>query len=63
VAPKPWRVEAAEDSRDPETLHTRIFEGAAPTDQNAFKLPLARRLIAAALTDTPDAPAAPGGAA
>ena len=63
VAPRPWRVEAAEDSRDPETLHARIFEGATPTDQNAFKLPLARRLIAAALTDTPDTPAAPGGAA
>ena len=63
VAPRPWRVEAAEDSRDPETLHARIFEGATPTDQNAFKLPLARRLIAAALTDTPDIPAAPGGAA
>ncbi|WP_288435078.1 xanthine dehydrogenase family protein subunit M [uncultured Deinococcus sp.] len=60
VAPKPWRVEEAEDSRDPAELYARIFEGAAPTDQNAFKLPLARRLIAAALTSSPDAPAPTG---
>lgn len=60
VAPRPWRVEAAEDSRDPEKLHARIFEGATPTSQNAFKLPLARRLIAAALNGTPTLPATPG---
>ena len=63
VAPRPWRVEAAEHSRDPEDLFRRIFEGATPTDQNAFKLPLARRLIAAALSTAPESPTTSGGAA
>jgi len=56
VAPLPWRVEAAEEAGgDADTLYRAIFAGATPTEQNAFKLPLARRLLAATLEQRPGA--------
>ncbi|HEX5683329.1 MAG TPA: xanthine dehydrogenase family protein subunit M [Ideonella sp.] len=52
VAPKPWRIEAA-DALLPtgaKAVTARLFAGAQPTRDNAFKLPLAERTIAAVLT-------------
>jgi xanthine dehydrogenase YagS FAD-binding subunit len=53
VAHKPWRVEAA-DALMPKGAHAvaeRAFAGAKPTPDNAFKLPLAERTLAAALAE------------
>jgi len=54
VAHKPWRVEAAEQAlpRGARAVTERAFAGAKPTEQNAFKLPLAERTLAAVLTET-----------
>lgn len=49
VAPQPWRVEAAEQAGSVEAIAARLFENANPTAQNAFKLTLAERTLAAAL--------------
>jgi xanthine dehydrogenase YagS FAD-binding subunit len=48
VAPKPWRVEAAEAllSQGAAAVTARAFKGATPTNDNAFKLPLATRALA-----------------
>ncbi|MGM9480769.1 FAD binding domain-containing protein [Roseateles sp. NT4] len=48
VAPKPWRVEAAEAqlSLDVHGFFGRAFAGATPEHDNAFKLKLAERLLA-----------------
>jgi len=53
VAPKPWRVEAAESElpRGAEAVTARLLADARPTDQNKFKLPLVRRTLAAALAE------------
>jgi len=51
VAPRPWRVEAA-DLLLPQgaaTVTARAFQGATPTRDNAFKLPLATRALAAVM--------------
>lgn len=47
VAPKPWRVEAAEEcwSEGAQAVVDTAFAGARPTEQNAFKLDLARRVV------------------
>ena len=53
VAPKPWRVEAA-DALLPQgaaAVTARAFQGATPTKDNAFKLPLATRALASILAD------------
>ena len=53
VSHKPWRVEAAEAAM-PEgarAVASRAFAGARPTADNAFKLPLAERALAAVLAD------------
>lgn len=52
LAPKPWRVEAAERDvgRGPDAVADGILAGAAPTEQNRFKLTLARRVLADALS-------------
>jgi xanthine dehydrogenase YagS FAD-binding subunit len=61
VAPKPWRVEAAEadiaSAPNPaERIVDVAFAGARPTKHNAFKLPLARRALSVMLTEMrPDA--------
>lgn len=48
VAPRPWRIEAAEAllPQGAAGVVRRVFEGARPTSQNAFKLPLATRTLA-----------------
>jgi xanthine dehydrogenase YagS FAD-binding subunit len=53
VAHKPWRVEAAEAElpRGAEAVTARLLADARPTDQNAFKLPLVRRTLTAALAE------------
>ena len=53
VAPKPWRVEAA-DALLPQgaaAVTARAFQGATPTKDNAFKLPLATRALAAVIAE------------
>jgi xanthine dehydrogenase YagS FAD-binding subunit len=53
VAHKPWRVEAA-DARMPRgarAVAAALFAGARPTHENAFKLPLAERTLAAVLAE------------
>jgi xanthine dehydrogenase YagS FAD-binding subunit len=53
VAHKPWRVEAAEDElpRGARAASSAILAGAKPTHDNAFKLPLVERTLAAVLAD------------
>ncbi|MCR4524204.1 xanthine dehydrogenase family protein subunit M [Bosea sp. 47.2.35] len=52
VASKPWRVEEAEAliPLGAAAVVARAFEGATPTDDNAFKLPLAMRALAFVLS-------------
>jgi xanthine dehydrogenase YagS FAD-binding subunit len=51
VAHKPWRVEAAEAAmpQGATAVTSQLLAGAQPTHENAFKLPLAERALAAAL--------------
>ena len=51
VAPKPWRVEAAEAllPQGAAAVTARAFQGATPTHDNAFKLPLATRALASVI--------------
>ena len=53
VAPKPWRVEAAdaEMPRGAKAVTARLLAGATPTRENAFKLPLVERTLAAMLAE------------
>jgi len=53
VAPKPWRSAAGDAAlpRGARAVAGALFEGARPTGDNAFKLPLAERTIAAVLVD------------
>lgn len=53
VAPKPWRVEAAEVEmpNGARAVAARAFAGARPTDENAFKLVLAERTLAAVMAE------------
>jgi xanthine dehydrogenase YagS FAD-binding subunit len=52
VAPKPWRIEAAEADlpKGAKAVTAAVFAGPKPTEDNAFKLKLAERTLAAALT-------------
>ncbi len=52
VAHKPWRVEAAEAGmrQGARAVADRLLDGARPTPENAFKMPLAERTLAAALS-------------
>jgi len=54
VAPKPWRVEAAEAAlpQGSKAVAARLMHGARPTEENAFKVPLVERTLAAALAET-----------
>jgi xanthine dehydrogenase YagS FAD-binding subunit len=54
VAPKPWRMESAEAElpRGAAAVTAHLFADAKPTHENAFKLPLAERTLAAAIADT-----------
>jgi xanthine dehydrogenase YagS FAD-binding subunit len=51
VAHKPWRDEAADAAlpQGASAVASRLLAGAQPTHDNAFKLPLAERAIAAVL--------------
>ena len=53
VAPKPWRTAAADAalSQGADAVAAALFEGARPTDDNRFKITLARRAIAAVLAE------------
>jgi xanthine dehydrogenase YagS FAD-binding subunit len=53
VAHKPWRVEAAEQAmpRGAKAVTDQLLAGAKPTSENAFKITLAQRALAAALSD------------
>lgn len=53
VAPKPWRVEAAEAElpRGAGAVTERLLAGARPTADNAFKLTLVERTLAAVLAE------------
>ena len=53
VAHKPWRMEAAEAElpRGSKAVTNRLFADARPTKDNAFKVPLVERTIAAVLVD------------
>ena len=53
VAHKPWRVEAAEAEmpRGAKAVTARLLAGARTTPENAFKLPLVERTLAAVLSD------------
>ena len=57
LAPKPWRIEAAETrtSSSPSEIADIVLDGAQPTAHNAYKLRLTRRVIAAALSDASNA--------
>ncbi|ALR19021.1 MULTISPECIES: xanthine dehydrogenase family protein subunit M [Sphingobium] len=51
VAPKPWRVEAAEAQmpNGAKAVTAQLLAGARPTEHNAFKLTLVERTLAAAI--------------
>ena len=53
VAHKPWRVEAAEADmpRGARAVAARLMQGADPTHDNAFKVPLVERTLAAVLAE------------
>jgi xanthine dehydrogenase YagS FAD-binding subunit len=53
VAHRPWRVEAAEAEmpRGAKAVTAQLLAGAKPTHENAFKLPLVERTLAAALAE------------
>ncbi|HKG76367.1 MAG TPA: xanthine dehydrogenase family protein subunit M [Beijerinckiaceae bacterium] len=53
VAHKPWRVEAAEPElpRGARATTAALLDGARPTRDNAFKLPLVERALAAVLAE------------
>jgi xanthine dehydrogenase YagS FAD-binding subunit len=53
VAPKPWRVEAAERllPRGPKEMAAQLLAGAKPTAQNAFKVPLVERTLGSVLAE------------
>jgi xanthine dehydrogenase YagS FAD-binding subunit len=51
LAPKPWRVEAADGLRDGDAIADAVLEGAVGHGGNDFKIPLARRVIRSVLRD------------
>jgi xanthine dehydrogenase YagS FAD-binding subunit len=53
VAHRPWRVEAAEAEmpRGANAVTEKLLAGARPTRENAFKLPLVERTLAAVLAE------------
>jgi len=53
VAPKPWRVEAADGAlpQGAGATAARLLAGARPTRDNAFKIPLVERTLAAVLAE------------
>jgi xanthine dehydrogenase YagS FAD-binding subunit len=54
VAPKPWRVDAAEAElpRGEKAVTAKLLAGAKPTHENEFKMTLVERTLAAALAES-----------
>ena len=59
IAPKPWRVEAADAAlpQGARATASRLLAGAKPTQDNAFKVPLVERTLAAVMAEAKDAAA------
>lgn len=57
IAPKPWRVEAADAAlpQGAKAVATRLLASARPTADNAFKVPLVERTLAAVMAEAKDA--------
>ena len=53
VAHKPWRVETAEAAipQGAKAVAAQLLAGARPTDDNAFKVPLVERTLAAVMRE------------
>jgi xanthine dehydrogenase YagS FAD-binding subunit len=51
LAPKPWRLEAADALRDGDAIADAVLENAVGHGANDFKIPLTRRTIKAVLRD------------
>jgi len=53
IAPRPWRVEAAEADlpRGAKPVASGLLAGAKPTRENAFKVPLVERTLAAVIAE------------
>ncbi|WP_028967976.1 FAD binding domain-containing protein [Sphingomonas phyllosphaerae] len=53
VAHKPWRIEAADAAmpQGPQAIASRLLAGARPTHENAFKVPLVERTLAAVISE------------
>lgn len=53
VAPKPWRVEEADAllPKGAKAVAARLFAGATPREDNAFKITLAKRTIASVIAE------------
>jgi len=53
IAPKPWRVEAADAAmpQGAQAATARLLAGARPTEDNRFKVPLVERTLAAAMAE------------
>lgn len=56
IAPKPWRVEAADAAlpQGAKATAARLLAGARPTQDNAFKVPLVERTLAAVMAEAKD---------
>ena len=52
IAPKPWRVAAAEKLAGADAIAASVTRGAKTTEQNAFKITLLRRTLGAVLAET-----------
>jgi xanthine dehydrogenase YagS FAD-binding subunit len=54
IAPRPWRVDAADAQlrNGSKAVVAPLLVGARPTDDNAFKVPLVERTLAAVLAET-----------
>ena len=51
LAPKPWRVDTSDGTTAAGDIADAVLAGAQTTTHNAYKVPLTRRVIAAALAD------------
>ncbi|MEG3164270.1 xanthine dehydrogenase family protein subunit M [Sphingomonas sp. PB2P19] len=53
IAPKPWRVDAADAAmpQGAKAVASRLLAGARPTQDNAFKIPLIERTLAAVMAE------------
>ena len=53
IAPRPWRIDAADAAlpQGAKAVAGQLLAGARPTEDNAFKLPLVERTLAAVITE------------